>query len=641
MKFTTLTIQNFLSIKSAKISLSNRGLVLIEGVNEDDPSAKSNGSGKSSIVDAISWCLYGKTARGVSTDDVINRQANKNCSVQIKCEDASWEYTIVRGRKTSMGNVLVVFQNDLDDGKSSKELTKGTMAETQTLIEEIIGCPYEVFIASVYCGQEAMPDLPSMTDKKLKALIEEVIGINKLQKAYEQVNEKYRKADEYLTLLERDQSALNDQFTMLGNMVEDYKRKQIEQQEENEIQKVRLLEAIKNCEKEAVQTEREKESDKLYVVDVNNRLGETIRRLADLSEKQTEMQNVRQKYDIANQKMLVSKVNAEHLASEARLKVEAFKKVGEKIGTTCSECGKTYTQEDIAPASALARTSAMTTVEEAKKAKTKYEQLVVECNAVKAELDSYQSLEKEIADLTKIQFKLESERASYAMKRYNDYSSHIESYKKTLESLKSDTYEDVIKDHTSRMVFVKQAIVDKQKEIEEAKNTLTVFAELKKVFGSAGVRAHILDTITPLLNDRTARYLDILSDGKLSAVWTTLSMTKKGELRENFNIAVKNTVGGGSFESLSGGEKRKVRVACCLALQEVVASRATKPIELFIADEVDHALDESGVERLIGVLTEKAETCGSLFVISHNPLRSWITNAIVVKKKDGFSEIVE
>ena len=195
--------------------------------------------------------------------------------------------------------------------------------------------------------------------------------------------------------------------------------------------------------------------------------------------------------------------------------------------------------------------------------------------------------------------------------------------------------------HKERMSVVKQLIVDKQAEIEEAKNNLTVFAELKKVFGSAGVRAHILDTITPLLNDRTARYLDILSDGKLSAVWTTLSMTKKGELRENFNISVKNAVGGGSFESLSGGEKRKVRVACCLALQEVVASRATKPIELFIADEVDHALDESGVERLIGVLTEKAETCGSLFVISHNPLRSWITNAIVVKKKNGFSEIVE
>lgn len=641
MRFTTLTIQNFLSIKSAKINLSNRGLVLIEGVNEDDPSAKSNGSGKSSIVDAISWCLYGKTARGVSTDDVINRQAKKDCFVEIKCESNEWEYAIARGRKTSMGNFFTVFKNDLDDGKSGKEITKGTMAETQTLVEEVIGCPYEVFIASVYCGQEAMPDLPSMTDKKLKALIEEVIGINKLQKAYEQVNEKYRKADEHLALLERDQNALNDQFTMLGKMVEDYKRKQIEQQEENEVQKARLLEAIENCEQKAKEAEAKKEADKGTIAVLTEQIEKTSKMLNEMSKKQNEIQVARKKYENANQKMLMSKVNAERLASEARLKVEAFKKIGEKIGTTCSECGKIYTQEDIAPASTLARASAMAMVEEAKKAKAQYERLVVECNTAKKELDGYQLIESAIADWSKRLMILEMDRSTHLSKQYNDYSSHIENYKKTLESLKRDTYESIIADHKERMSAVKQLIVDKQAEIEEAKNNLTVFAELKKVFGSAGVRAHILDTITPLLNDRTARYLDILSDGKLSAVWTTLSMTKKGELRENFNISVKNAVGGGSFESLSGGEKRKVRVACCLALQEVVASRATKPIELFIADEVDHALDESGVERLIGVLTEKAETCGSLFVISHNPLRSWITNAIVVKKKNGFSEIVE
>ena len=78
-----------------------------------------------------------------------------------------------------------------------------------------------------------------------------------------------------------------------------------------------------------------------------------------------------------------------------------------------------------------------------------------------------------------------------------------------------------------------------------------------------------------------------------------------------------------------------------MALQEVVASRATKPISLFVADEVDHALDEAGVERLISLLNEKAMTCGTLLVISHNPLRNWIDNTITVKKENGISTIVE
>ena len=158
---------------------------------------------------------------------------------------------------------------------------------------------------------------------------------------------------------------------------------------------------------------------------------------------------------------------------------------------------------------------------------------------------------------------------------------------------------------------------------------------MEKVLGPTGIRQHVLDSITPILNERTARYLNVLSDGKLSAVWTTLTQTKKGEIKEKFNIAVSNSVGGDSFDSLSGGEKRKVRVACCLALQELVSSRATKPIEIFIADEVDHALDEAGVERLIGVLNEKAQVCKTLLVISHNPLRNWIDNTITVIKEDG------
>ena len=72
MRIETVKIENFLGISEAELSLDNRGLLLIQGENRDDPSAKSNGAGKSTIPDAISWCLFGKTARGVSSDDVIN-----------------------------------------------------------------------------------------------------------------------------------------------------------------------------------------------------------------------------------------------------------------------------------------------------------------------------------------------------------------------------------------------------------------------------------------------------------------------------------------------------------------------------------------------------------------------------------------
>ena len=60
MYFGKLSIKNFLVIGEAEVDLHNCGLTLIEGRNEDDESANSNGAGKSSLVDALCWCLYAR-----------------------------------------------------------------------------------------------------------------------------------------------------------------------------------------------------------------------------------------------------------------------------------------------------------------------------------------------------------------------------------------------------------------------------------------------------------------------------------------------------------------------------------------------------------------------------------------------------
>ena len=166
-----------------------------------------------------------------------------------------------------------------------------------------------------------------------------------------------------------------------------------------------------------------------------------------------------------------------------------------------------------------------------------------------------------------------------------------------------------------------------------------LYANASKVFGPAGVRAHILDTVTPFLNEKTSEYLGALADGNINATWSTLAKTAKGELKEKFNIEVVNDKGAESFAGLSGGEKRKVRIASAMALQDMVASRAEKPINLFIADEVDHALDDAGLERLMGVLEKKAKDRGTVIVISHNSLSDWIDNVITVKKAGGISTV--
>jgi DNA repair exonuclease SbcCD ATPase subunit len=118
-------------------------------------------------------------------------------------------------------------------------------------------------------------------------------------------------------------------------------------------------------------------------------------------------------------------------------------------------------------------------------------------------------------------------------------------------------------------------------------------------------------------------------------VWSTIALTAKGELREKFSIDVVSATGGETFKSLSGGEKRKVRLATAMALQDLVASRASKPIRLFMADEIDQALDEAGLERLMFLLEEKSHDKGTVLVISHTDLRDWIRNSITITKENG------
>lgn len=644
MKFGNLSIHNFLSIKDAEIDLSDRGLMLIEGVNQDDPSARSNGAGKSSIVDALSWCLYGKTARGVSGGDVVNKKAGKGCSVTLRINDSGTEYIVVRERKNASTGTLVL-------GKfvpAYVDLTKGTMAETQKAIEEIMGCPYEVFVATVYAGQEAMPDIPNMTDKQLKELIETVIGVEKLSDAYQKALDGSRTienqyADEkraYDSVCEKI-DLLNRSLTEAETRSENYLKEMTAECEIATKDYNDYVVALKNAEDELSKYKKGKEVAEVALEGVKKNLDVLEKINKKLEQKNNELNNMaRDVWSAESEYQRAGRLLEESKREEANIE--------SRVGTKCSECGKVYTQDDLKDASEQAHAKTLKIASDCDEMRSKYDSIKIDYdkavaafNKVKTSIPDARSLYAQQNDLMeKIRaceskesevsmFSKEAERKRNAIEELqekikrgdNPYSSEIEHLKEQLQSLSEER-------------DAKQKIVESLES-----GDLEVYKALKQVFGKEGVRQHVLDTVTPVLNDRTARYLNALSDGKLSAIWTTLSTTKKGEVKENFNIKVSNSVGGNSFASLSGGEKRKVRVACCLALQELVASRATKPIELFVADEVDHALDDAGVERLISVLNEKAYSCKTLLVISHNPLRNWIDNVIQVVKKDGYSTI--
>lgn len=648
MYFGKLSIKNFLVIGEAEVDLHNCGLTLIEGRNEDDESANSNGAGKSSLVDALCWCLYGVTGRGVSGDAVINKKAKKECVVGVEVWTEGLNcYYIERGRKSKrLGNNLIV-QHVIVDGNdvgSGCELTKTTVADTQALVNDLLGCSYEIFTSSIYAVQEKMPDLPALTDKNLKTLIEEAAGIDKLQRASEIAHVKYqdcvRLTTETQGKIENLTSELSNNKKLLDDVV--YEREThirnatIERAQqlrykdllESELKKSSALpvEAVEAIEKK--KAEIQAKIDEYSFIEAK---GAEKQRLAMSAQSHCVMT----KKEIEKEKEKIADLNKEINNLEA------------KIGTHCSECGKVYQAEDLETAKKAIETQIANKTKEVLKQIEDFKNQVAEAKVLAKDAEDFKKSMPNATELMSAMNEL-NER----LKKNQDVQFQIDTQKRELQNLKKTieaTEEVTVKGETpynKTIKMLEESIEKLKKDKKKRESEHEKYAEQQKIaeavdelYSRKGIRAHILDTVTPFLNERTAFYLNTLSDGEITATWQTLTKTAKGDFKEKFSIDVQSVKGANCFAGLSGGEKRKVRVATSMALQDLVASRAKKPIDLYIADEVDHALDASGLERMMSILEEKAKQFGTALVISHNSLRDWIDNSIVVTKRDGISTV--
>jgi DNA repair exonuclease SbcCD ATPase subunit len=522
------------------------------------------------------------------------------------------------------------------------DLAKGTEKETQLKICEIIGSSKEVFTASSYAGQEQMPDLPKMTDKQLKMLIEEASGTERLERAYVVAQSKVNMAklalgDAASGIARSERAIVDSDLRLRTNAVrfKEYDEKRKERAEGIQAQiDAQTLEIKKTADAiAAMQPEKIEAGIKL----LNGRL-DAIKPM------NAELEVLRKAATDAG--AVVSSLRIKIDAAETRKKhlVAGYENAEEEMKKPCSTCGKPHTADEIDDWKAHRKTLIDgVNAELYDLATQRSEKQVLVIDAQKA----FEDYKATIPDMTETLDKL---------KKFNDVKANIaraEREVKYMQSVVNDNLKPSLEDaihgdnpHKAALVDEKRTLDGLKVELAERKaavadkeRELAIAEQVAKVFSPAGVRAHILDTVTPYLNDKTAEYLSALSDGSITAVWSTLAETTKGELREKFNIEVKNATGAQSFKGLSGGEKRKVRLATMLALQDLVSTRATKPLSLFIGDEIDDALDPAGLERLMGIFERKARDKGTVLVISHNDLADWCDEVATVTKEGGFSTV--
>lgn len=642
MKFGNLSIENFLSIQTAIVPLDGRGLVNIEGLNLDDTSANSNGAGKSSIFDALMWALFGETARGESGDGVINRALGKGCRVQLELFEGDDRWMLTRHRKHKTGkNELHLHHYASTSG--FVDLTQGKDALTQAKVVEVLGCSMEVFKGAVYSGQEAMPDLPGMTDKSLKVLVEEASGTTLLDKAYRIALDDVTAAKAVIVTADHALARANDDLGHHALSMRDGEERKADWEEQRTLRVTQFVTAAKAAagNVKAIATA----AAAFDRVSLNREIA-----TADAAIKAMDRQKVEHNYLIgqvsaANLKLERAKAATDLVRRQTRDLSDRIDQLDHQVGCPCTGCARPYSAEDIAPAKAAA------TLQRDKRGGDLPAALADENAASDALTNAVEARDAFAATMTDVSATIAARDAASASLALLD--GHVRNQatwtatareraaQATAAKTEANPFDAAIAKSKASYEASGLAVEAAEKACDTAAEKLQIAQDVASVFSPSGVRAHILDTVTPFLNDRTARYLGTLSDGNISASWTTLVKNAKGELKEKFAIEVANDLGGATFRSISGGEKRKVRVACALALQDLVASRATKPIDLFVGDEIDDALDVAGLERLMTILDEKARERGSVFVISHGNLRDWIRTTMIVTKQHKISTIAE
>jgi DNA repair exonuclease SbcCD ATPase subunit len=181
-----LTVKNFMSVGNATqgIDFDRRDLTLVLGENLDlGGDGSRNGTGKTTIINALSYALYGQALSNIRKDNLVNKTNAKHMLVSLDFSVDSKEYKIERGRKP---NVLKFYVNY--EEQTATDEAQGDSRETQEAIERILGMSHDMFKHILALNTYTEPFL-SLKANDQRTIIEQLLGITQLSERADRIKE--------------------------------------------------------------------------------------------------------------------------------------------------------------------------------------------------------------------------------------------------------------------------------------------------------------------------------------------------------------------------------------------------------------------------------------------------------------------
>ena len=579
-KIKTLSVKNFMSVGNATqgIDFDRRDLTLVLGENLDlggDDSGARNGTGKTTIINALSYSLFGQALTNIKKDNLINKTNSKNMLVTIDFECEGQSYRIERGRKP---NVLKFYINDTEL-ESKDDNSQGDSRETQNEIERLLNMSHDMFKHIVALNTYTEPFL-SMRANDQRTIIEQLLGITMLSEKAESLKEQVKQTKDVITQEEYRIKAVADA------------NKRIEEQIAALVRRQTLWQNKKTEDVAALQTAY----DELAKLDIEAEL-EAHKQLAGYVKK-------RAKLDECNK--WITSIELDN-TKQTKLIEKLTKEIELLEDHKCHACGGDIhdaKQEEIL--------------------KSKREQKQEAALQLLTNDTQWQEHTDTVNTIGKLGMPPET---FYAEE--SDAFEHRSSMASVLTQLtgkqvEQDPYADQITE--MRDTAVEEVTYDTINELTRVKEHQEFLLKLLTNKDSF-IRKKIIDQNLSYLNGRLAQYLD------------RIGLPHTVKFLNDLTVSIEELGRELDFDNLSRGERNRLILSLSWAFRDVWESLYQPINLLFIDELVDSGMDSSGVENSLAILKKLSrEGNKSIWLVSHkDELAGRVNNILTVVKENGFT----
>ena len=581
IKIKDLTVKNFMSVgnQTQAVNFGREQLTLVLGENLDqggDDSGSRNGTGKTTIVNALSFALYGTALTNIKKDNLINKINNKNMLVTLSFEKDGNKYKIERGRKPT---IMKFYVNNQEQSAESNDDSQGDMRETQKDIDELLGMSHDMFKHIVALNTYTEPFL-SLKANEQREIIEQLLGITLLSEKADLLKEQIRITKESIFQETADIEASkksNDKIQVSITGLETRQSAWYAQQKTD-------------CEKIA------NSITELQSVDIEREL-EQHAKLKQYDEHAAKIKSLNKE-----------KATLETAVIQADKSVTKYTKELEQLkNKTCPACEQglhSHKHEEMTSSADKNLADAMLYLQGVSDSYTSVLQELETIGDIngrpKTYYDTVEEALKHQNNLTSLE--------SALIKRTDE----IDPYQEQIDDLKHTAIQEISWDNINLLNTMK----DHQEFLLKLLTNKDSF-----------IRKKIIDQNLAYLNNRLTYYLD------------KMGLPHQVSFLNDLNVEITQLGQDLDFDNLSRGERNRLILGLSWAFRDVWESLYQSINLLFVDELIDNGLDANGVENALGVLKKMArERKKNIFLISHkDELIGRVNNVLKVIKENGFT----